>query len=65
METRYTEKRGVTSKYIYKFMGYGLDSKPIYAEYLTTFSISKGVIKDCEFVRYCTEDYKTYNSFIR
>lgn len=56
METRYTEKRGITHKFTYEFVGYTRNAEPAYAEYETTFSIARGVIKDREFTRFVKQD---------
>ena len=65
MKDIYSEKGNVTTKKSYSYLGYGIDARPIYAEYETKFSIARGIIKDHVFIRNVTEDGETYNSFVR
>lgn len=65
METRYTEKRNITSRFDYEYAGHGIDANQIFNEFETKFSIARGIIQEHKFTRMVTEDGKTYTSFVR
>lgn len=50
-EDTYREsKNGVTYKYAYKFAGTSVfDASPVFAEYVTVFSIARGVIRSDDY----------------
>lgn len=49
----------------YVFAGYGLDTAPVYAMYVTKFNISKGIVYQHKFIGYCDQYKNEYNSYIR
>ena len=63
------DKNGKTFKYEYSYSGTSvLDARPVFAEYVTIFSIERGVIKNHEYTgRHYTADGRAYpkNAFIR
>ena len=48
MKTKYYENGDITTIIYYRFVGYGMDAQPIYRRIITTFSISRGVIRENE-----------------
>ena len=48
MKTNYYENGEITTIVNYRFVGYGTDAQAIYRRIITTFSISRGIIRENE-----------------
>jgi len=64
--TMYKEHGDETYKHEFEFAGYSiLDSSSVFSEFLTVFSISRGIIHDRHFRRFVNGDGSIYVNLVR
>lgn len=61
----YYSKNGYDYKVYYRFIGWGIDSQPIYKKLVTKWNIARGCIYFERLEGYATEDKKPYTGYIR